>query len=75
MKLKDEHDKLKEEFESVKTDAAAYKRAMTDLKTGNAIMLRDLKQYKDDLERATNNLKTIRAAIGELQYNKILGAK
>jgi len=75
MKLKDEHDKLKEEFESVKTDAAAYKRAMTDLKTGNAIMLRDLKQYKDDLERTTNNLKTIRAAIGELQYNKILGAK
>ena len=75
MKLKDEHNKLKEEFESVKTDAAAYKRAMTDLKTGNATMQRDLKQYRDDLERATNNLKTIRTAIGELQYNKILGAK
>jgi len=74
-KLVIDHDNLKQELESVKKDSVAFKRAWEELKTGNATMQRDLKQYKDDLERATNNLKTIRAAIGELQYNKILGAK
>ena len=73
--LQTAHDKLKQELESVKKDSVAFKRAWEELKTGNATMQRDLKQYRDDLERATNNLKTIRAAIGELQYNKILGAK